>query len=61
MAGARREGQAKAIRRALSLVTEAMDLIDAHDGPPEAAAHLALAQQRLREVLAIKVGRAVGS
>jgi hypothetical protein len=41
-----------AIKRSLALVTEAMDLLDAHDGPPDAAAHLAFAQQRLREVVA---------
>ena len=51
MAGARNERQAKAVTRALALVTEAMDLLDAYDGPPEAAAHLALAQQRLRQAL----------
>jgi hypothetical protein len=43
--------RAKAARRALSLVTEAMDLLDAHNVAPDAAAHLALAQQRLRQVL----------
>ena len=41
-----------AIRRALDLVTKAMDLLDAHGAPPDAAAHLAMAQQRLRQVLA---------
>lgn len=40
-----------AIKRALSLVTEAMDVIDAHGGPPDAAVHLELAQQKLREEL----------
>jgi hypothetical protein len=40
-----------AIRRALMLVTEAMDILDGHAGPPDAAAHLALAQQTLREEL----------
>lgn len=52
MAGKRNQTQEKAIRRALLLLTEAMDLLDAHDGPPEAAAHLAMAQQQLRQVLA---------
>jgi hypothetical protein len=32
-------------------VTEAMDLLDAHDGPPDAAAHLSLAQETLRQAL----------
>ena len=41
-----------AVKRALTLVTEAMDIIDAHSGPPEAAVHLELAQQKLREELA---------
>jgi len=40
-----------AMKRALALVTEAMDLLDAHRGPPDAAAHLELAQQKLREEL----------
>jgi hypothetical protein len=41
-----------AIKRALALVTEAMDIIDAHGGPPDAGAHLELAQQKLREQIA---------
>lgn len=41
----------KAMRHALSLVTEAMDVLDAHNIAPDAAAHLALAQQRLRQLL----------
>jgi hypothetical protein len=36
-------------RRTLQLVTEALDLLDAHGGPAEAATYLALAQQRLLE------------
>ena len=52
MAGQRNEPQGvKAVRRSLALVTEAMDLLDAHGGPPEAAAHLAMAQQHLRQRL----------
>jgi hypothetical protein len=39
------------IKRALALVTEAMDLLDAHDGPPEAAALLDLARQQLSDTL----------
>ena len=49
MARSRINKQTCAIRRALTLVTEAMDLLDAFDGPPDAAANLALAQQRLRD------------
>ena len=48
--------QGAAIRRALTLITEAMDLLDAHDGPPDAAAHLDLAQDRIRKFLASKGG-----
>ena len=50
MAGAKRDGpQARAIRRAAMLVTEAMDLLDAHGGPPAASAHLDLALECLRK------------
>lgn len=38
-----------AISRSLKLVIEAMDLLDAYDGPADAAAHLELARQRLCE------------
>ena len=38
-----------AIQRAMQLVTEALDLLDAHRGPADATAHLDLALQRLRE------------
>jgi hypothetical protein len=51
MAGERDGTQGKAIQRALQLVTEAMDLLDAHGAVPDAAAHLALAQQQLRSAL----------
>ena len=40
-----------AIKQALALVVEAIDLLDAHDGPADAAAHLSFAQERLREAL----------
>lgn len=40
-----------AVRRALSLMTEALDIIDASGKCPEAAAHLDLALRRLRERL----------
>ena len=45
----RGEKSEAAVRRALTLVTEALDLLDAHEGPADAAAHLSLAQERLRE------------
>ncbi|MBA3525822.1 MAG: hypothetical protein H0T82_02720 [Sphingomonas sp.] len=38
----------RALRRATALVTKALDLLDAHDGPPEATAHLDLALHELR-------------
>jgi hypothetical protein len=40
-----------ALRRALKLVVEAMDLIDGFDGPPDASAHLELARERLHKSL----------
>ena len=46
------ERRAAATRRALELVTEAMDLLDGHDGPAEAAAHFELAAQILRQTVA---------
>lgn len=39
-----------ASKRAMALVSEALDLLDAHGTSPEAAAHLDLALQKLREV-----------
>jgi hypothetical protein len=36
-----------ALKLALKLVVEAMDLIDGFDGPPDASAHLELARERL--------------
>ena len=41
----------RVIKRALELITEALDLLDGHGGPADATAHLDLAQQRLREEL----------
>jgi hypothetical protein len=50
MAGeANDDRQVKICERATALVTEALDLLDAHGSSPEAAAHLAMAQQKLRE------------
>ncbi len=37
-----------AVKRAIALVSEAVDLLDAHGGPPEAAAHLDLGLHELR-------------
>ena len=42
----------KVLIRALKLVTEAMDLLDAHGLLPDTAAHLAMAQQQMRQSLA---------
>jgi hypothetical protein len=50
MAGQRNGMHGKAIRRALGLVTEAMDVLDAHSQAPDVSAQLALAQQRLRQL-----------
>jgi hypothetical protein len=52
MAGKRDDNDSDGVtRRVLSLVTEAMDLLDAHGTCPEAAAYLALAQQKLRHLI----------
>lgn len=50
MAGSRKDTPERLLDRVLSLVTEAMDLLDASGASPEAAAHLALAQQELRQL-----------
>jgi hypothetical protein len=47
----RRNENDRPIKRALELVTEALDLLDAYDGPADAAAHLSLAQERLRQII----------
>ena len=39
----------RVIQRARKLITDAMDLLDAHGGCQPAAAHLALALEELRE------------
>ena len=51
MAGESIQDQRKAValRRAAALMSEALDLLDAHGGPAEAAAHLDVALQRVRE------------
>ena len=45
------EERGAAIKRSLEHIIEAIDLLDAHEGPPDAAAHLELARQRLSEVM----------
>jgi hypothetical protein len=53
MAGERDEAKRiAAIERALALATEALDLLDAHDGPATAAAHFEMGRDKLREELA---------
>ena len=37
---------------AAKLMTRALDLLDAHKGPPDAAAHLDLALHKVRKVIA---------
>ena len=43
------ELRVRALKRALEMVTAAVDLLDAHRGPAETAAHLHVALQQLRE------------
>lgn len=43
------DGRGAAVRRVRGLITEAIDLLDAYGGPQQAAAHLALALDELRE------------
>jgi hypothetical protein len=40
-----------ALKRAAALITEALDLLDGNGGPADAAAHLDLALERVREAL----------
>lgn len=49
--GKRGNDRTEGLLRALELTTEAMDLVDAHRGPPEAGSYLALAQQCLRRAV----------
>ena len=46
-----RASKTQALKRALTLTLEALDLLDLHDASPQAAAHLALAQQELERAL----------
>lgn len=51
MTGKRNEpSMNKVTTRVLVLITEAMDLLDAHGIAPQGAAYLALAQQEVRQV-----------
>lgn len=45
------ERRLAAISRALALATEAIDLLDAYDGPPDVAAHLEIVRQKLQDAL----------
>jgi hypothetical protein len=49
MAGESTEDVPPAVRRAQSLITEALDLLDASGESQTAAAHLALALEELRQ------------
>jgi len=51
MAGERNDASVTKVRtRVLVLITEAMDLLDAHGIAPQGAAYLAMAQQEVRQV-----------
>ena len=52
MAGMREKSSKHDVtKRAAKFVSEALDLLDAHEVAPDVAAQLALAQQRLRQLL----------
>lgn len=44
------------VQQALGLMEDALRLLDDHDGPPDAGAHLDLAVHRLREWLQAREG-----
>lgn len=49
MAGEIKDGrEGTALDRVIALLLESLDLLDAHDGPPQAAAHLELALCELK-------------
>ena len=48
MAGA---SKSESLSRAIVLVSEALDILDAHSGSPEAAVHLDLALEKMRQDL----------
>lgn len=45
------DGRRTVMLRVLKLLTEAIDLIDAHDLPPQIGAHVDLGRQQLRAAL----------
>lgn len=49
MAEENSDSRSRSVERAVLLVTQALDLLDAYGGPAEAAAHLDLALRTLRE------------
>ena len=51
MGGSEQERRRTVMMRVLELLTEAIDLIDAHDLPPDIGAHVDLGRQRLRAAL----------
>lgn len=48
MGGSEEERRRAAAMRVLELLTEAIDLMDAHELPPQAGAHVDLGRQQLR-------------
>ena len=51
MGGSDQERRRAAVVRVLKLLTEAIDLLDAHDLPPQIGAHLDLSRQQLKAEL----------
>jgi hypothetical protein len=51
MTALQEERRRAAILRVVELTTEAIDLIDAHDLPPQAAAHIDLGREKVRALL----------
>ena len=51
MGGSEEEHRRTAMLRVLKLLTQAIDLIDAHNLPPDIGAHVDLGRQRLRAAL----------
>ena len=51
MGGSEEERRRTALLRVLELLTQAIDLVDAHDLPPDIAAHVDLGRHRVRAAL----------